>query len=114
MGVKVALGMVVAVMAATSVGVPASWADETGLADIHVLRREHGRLCMADHWHYGSSGVHRSRRVARRAAIRAWQDFVDLEYGSSWARYYRAHSRRMRCSRASGGWSCDVEGRPCR
>ncbi len=111
---RVALGLVVAVIAATSVDMPQASADETGLASIHTLRRERGRLCMADHWHYGSSGVHRSRRAAQREAIRSWQDFTDLEYGSSWARFYRAHSRRVNCSRSGGGWTCNAEGRPCR
>jgi len=114
MGLRVALGLFVVAIAVTSVGVPTTWADVTGLAGMHALRRERGRLCMADHWHYGSSGAHRSRRAAKRAAIRSWQDFTDLEYGSTWARYRRAASRRMRCARSGAGWNCDVEARPCR
>ncbi len=31
-------------------------ADQTGLAAMHSLRREGGRTCMADHFHYGSAG----------------------------------------------------------
>ncbi len=114
MNLRIALGLVVAGIAATSMDVPASRADDTGFASMHTLRREGGRLCMADHWHYGSSGVQRSRSAAQRAAIRSWQDFTDLEYGSNWARYSRAASRRMSCSQASGGFTCDAEGRPCR
>jgi hypothetical protein len=114
MGLKVALGLIVAATAATAVGVPTTWADDTGLASIHVLRREGGRLCMADHFHYGSSGIQRSRRAAQLSAIRSWADFTDLEYGSSWARWGRAASRRTSCSPSAGGWSCDVSARPCR
>lgn len=113
MGPKAVLGLLVAVIATASIEVPASSADDTGVASIHALRREGGRLCMADHWHYGSSGSQPSRAIAQRAAIRSWQDFTDLEYGSDWARFGRAASRRMGCSH-SGGWTCDAEARPCR
>lgn len=114
MGRRAALALAVVVVAMTSVEVSPILADETGLASIHVLRRERGRLCMADHWHYGTSGTYRSKRTATRAAIRSWQDFTDLEYGSSWARWSRAHSRKVSCAPATGGWNCDVEARPCR
>ncbi len=114
MGPKAVLGLLVAVMATASFEVPASDASDTGLASIHTLRREGGRLCMADHFHYGSSGSQPSRAAAQRAAIRSWQDFTDLEYGSSWAGFGRAASRRMGCSHSSGGWTCDAEARPCR
>jgi hypothetical protein len=114
MGLRVALGLVVAVLAATSVDVPVTFADETGLATMHAWRRERGRICMSDHWHYGSSGAQRNRRTAQRAAIRSWQDFTALEYGSTWARFNRAASRKMGCSRSGAGWSCDAEARPCK
>lgn len=111
---KVAMGLVAAATAVLCADMSAAWADETGLASMHAWRREGGRTCMADHWHYGSSGQHSSKAAAQRAAIRSWQDFTDLEYGSNWARFSRAASRRVSCSRASTGWSCDVEARPCR
>lgn len=114
MGVKLGVGFVVAVIAATSIEVPVVLADETGLASMHDWRRERGKTCMRDHWHYGSSGAHRSKKRARLAAIRSWQNFTAWEYGSDWARFYRSGSRKIRCSRSSAGWSCDVEGRPCR
>lgn len=114
MGLRVTLGFVVAATAAACVVVPTALADVTGLASMHKLRREAGRLCMADHWHYGSSGVQSSKRAAQRTAIRSWQDFTDLEYGSTWARYSVARSKKMSCSASSSGWSCDVEARPCR
>ena len=96
--------------------VPAAFAaSDTGLATaIHSVRRERGRLCMTDHWHYGSSGTKSSKAAAQRAAIASWQDFTDLEYGSVWARFSRAGSRKIGCSPTGGGWTCDVEARPCK
>lgn len=111
---KSMLALAVAAVTATTLAVPAGMAAETGLAAMHALRREGGRLCMSDHWHYGSSGAQSTKAAAQRAAIRSWQDFTDLEYGSSWARFSRAASRRMGCSRSAAGWTCDAEGRPCR
>jgi len=111
---RVALGLVAVVLAMTSVEISPVSADATGLASIHKLRRERGHICMADHWHYGSSATFRSRRRAQRDAIRSWADFVDLEYGSNWARWSRAGSRKVTCSRASGGYTCNVEARPCK
>jgi hypothetical protein len=114
MGLRVALGLIIAATAVAGTDVSVALADETGLASMHALRREGGRTCMADHWHYGSSGSHRSRAVAQGASIRSWVDFTDLEYGSTWARWGRAASKRMGCSRSGAGWNCDAEARPCR
>ena len=101
------------VAAASPVAVNA--ASETGLAtSLHDVRREGGRLCLTDHWHYGSSGTENSKAAATKAAIRSWQDFTDLEYGSVWARFSRASSRKVGCSQTGGGWVCNVEGRACR
>jgi len=112
---KTTLALVLAAVAATSVAVPVSYAQETGLAtSLHSSRREGGRLCLTDHWHYGSSGSHSSKAAAQRAAIASWQDFTNFEYGRSWARFSRAASRKVSCSPSGGGWSCDVEARPCR
>lgn len=107
-----ALAFAVFALAAPTV---ASAASDTGLATtLHSVRREGGRLCLVDHWHYGSSGTETSKAAAQRAAIRSWSDFTDLEYGSVWARFNRAASRKMGCSPKGGGWQCDVEARPCR
>jgi hypothetical protein len=89
-------------------------AQDAGLAGMHTWRREGGRTCMADHWHYGSSGSQPTKAAAQRAAIASWQDFTDLEYGRAWARFSRAAAKKMGCSRSSAGWSCDAEARPCR
>lgn len=94
-------------------GAPAAFADDTGLAYAHDLRKERGRLCMATHYHAGS-GEGRTKAAARTAAIRSWIDFTNFEYGSVWARYSLAASTSTRYTKASSGWSADVEGRPCR
>ena len=107
--------LVFGALVAAAPSVPAFAASETGLATaLHDVRRERGRLCMTDHWHYGSSGTKSSKAAAQRAAIASWQDFTDLEYGSAWARFSRAASRKVGCSPTGGGWTCDVEGRPCK
>jgi hypothetical protein len=100
-------------LAAAPATTPAAWADDTGLASMHELRREHGRLCMADHWHSGS-GEGRSKAAARAAAIRSWADFTDFEYGSAWAHFSRAANPSTRFIKAANGWSADVDARPCR
>jgi|SRR6476619_4294660 hypothetical protein len=107
------LALVLAAVAAASFSIPA-YSAETGLAAMHAMRREGGRLCFTDHWHYGSSGSHPTKAGAQRAAIASWQDFTDLEYGRAWARFSRAASKKMGCSRGAAGWSCDAEARPCR
>ncbi len=38
----------------------------------------------------------------------------DLEYGRAWARFSRAASKKIGCSRGGTGWTCDAEARPCR
>jgi hypothetical protein len=88
-------------------------ADQTGLADMHALRKEGGRTCMSDHFHSGSSSAKGSRAAAEAEAIRSWAEFTALEYGSDWARYGRAGSRSMRCKHSADGWGCDIEARPC-
>ncbi|MGI9403049.1 MAG: hypothetical protein ACR2OF_00880, partial [Hyphomicrobium sp.] len=80
MGLKVPLGLAAVVVAISSFSVPV-WSDTTGLAGMHDLRRERGRICMSDHWHYGTSGPQKSKARARRAAIRSWASFTAMEYG---------------------------------
>ncbi len=99
-------------MGAAALGVPAS-ADETGLAASHSWRKEGGKVCFSDHWHYGT-GSGPTRKAAERDAAGAWAGFTSFEYGSTWARYSKAASKKMSCSQGSGGWNCSVEARPCR
>ena len=90
-------------------------ADDTGLAGMHDLRREGGRSCFLDHYHYGNSAGMSSRRAAEIDAIKSWSGFVDLEYGSDWARFSRAASKSTKCGGGSGGgWGCQIEARPCK
>ena len=61
------LALLLAAIAVASFAIPAS-AQDSGLAAMHTMRREGGKLCMSDHWHYGSSGSQRDegRCAARR------------------------------------------------
>ena len=88
-------------------------ADETGLAGSHTLRKEGGKLCMADHFH-GGTGEGATKVAARAAAARAWSDFVNFEYGSNWARFGRAASVSVKYTKAEKGWSASIEARPCK
>jgi hypothetical protein len=51
--------------------------------------------------------------IAQAAAVSSWASFVDLEYGSDWARNSKAGSRKVSCSEGSE-WTCQVEARPCK
>lgn len=96
------------------VGLPfAALADETGLASSHDLVKSGGRLCFADHWHSGS-GDGATKEKARALAVRSWADFVNLEYGSSWARFSLAAGAKTNYIKETSGWSATVEARPCR
>ncbi len=89
-------------------------ADDNGIAAmIHDLRREGGRVCQVDHWHYGS-GTGPNKKAATADAVASWQSFTALEYGTDWARFQRAASRKVDCSNSGSGVSCSIEGRPCR
>lgn len=88
-------------------------ADETGFASMHTLARVGSKICMTDHWHYGN-GTGSTKKAAQRDAIASWQSFTDFEYGSSWASFSRAISKKASCTGSSGSVSCQVEARPCR
>jgi hypothetical protein len=97
---------------AISAPVAASAQDVSGLAAMHDLRREKGKLCMSDHWHSGS-GTGATKDAAQKAAVRSWIDFTDLEYGCRWAGFGNAAGKKVSYSKESSGWSASVEGRPC-
>lgn len=88
-------------------------ADDTGFAYMHDLRKEGGRTCFTDHYHYGS-GSGPNKAAAQKAAIGSWASFTDFEYGSDWARFSRAASKRMTCSDGAGNVDCQLEARPCK
>lgn len=98
-----------AVLASTA----SAWADDTGLAYSHTLRKEGGRMCMVDHFHSGS-GEGRSKATARKAAMRSWASFTNFEYGTVWARWSLAKNKSTRYTKEAVGWSATVEARPCR
>jgi hypothetical protein len=89
-------------------------ADSTGLAGIHALRKERGKTCMTDHFHFGKSSLYKRKRRAQTDSIGSWRGLVALEYGTDWASYKRAASRSMTCKNSGGMWNCNVEARPCR
>lgn len=88
-------------------------AYETGFSSMHSQARVGKKVCMTEHYHYGS-GNGRTQALAQRAAIGSWQSFTDFEYGSAWARFSKAAGKRMSCSKAASGFSCQVEARPCK
>ena len=108
-----ALWALLASVVAVGSALPAM-ADSTGFASAHDWRKERGKTCLSDHWHYGTSNTMRTKRLAQRDAIASWQGFTDFEYGSDWARWSRAASKKMGCKKVSSGWECSVEARPCR
>lgn len=104
---------VMAAVAAVGVLAAPAAADDSGFAYMHDLRREGGKTCFTDHFHYGS-GAGPTKAAAQKAAIGSWSSFTDFEYGSDWARFTRAASKGMSCSRGSGGFDCQIEARPCK
>ena len=113
MAFKKILAAVVAV-AAVMPALPAV-ADDTGLAtSLHDVRREGKRTCMSDHFHHGSGSTYADKKRATADAIDSWQGFTAAEYGTDWARFANAGSKKISCSPNSSGWSCSVEARPCK
>jgi hypothetical protein len=91
-----------------------AFADETGLAGMHSWQKVAGRTCMTDHEHDGS-GNGRTPELAMRVAIKSWESFTDLEYGSDWASYANSVGKRATCGRGvMGDVSCQISSRPCR
>ena len=89
-------------------------ADETGMAGIHTWRKVGKKTCLVDHFHDGD-GSGSTQKLAELAAIRSWQSFTDLEYGSDWAKFQIANSKSMKCTRDGGAqWSCRAEAVACR
>ena len=105
---------VLAVLAGVAMAAPAL-ADDTGLAGaIHTLRREGKLVCMDGHFHYGSGSTVADKKKALASAIDSWQGFTAAEYGTDWAYFRKAGSKKITCSPSSGAWSCSVEARPCK
>ena len=79
-----------------------------------AARRRGGKVCMADHFHYGTSSGERNKKLARREAISSWRGFTAFEYGNAWASFRLARSKSVRCVRSDSGWGCNIEAVPCR
>lgn len=96
-----------------SAGVAPAAADRTGFDAMHSQARVGNKVCMTEHYHYGS-GSGSTKAAAQKDAIGSWQSFTDFEYGSDWARFSKAVAKRVSCSESGSGYSCQVEARPCR
>ena len=102
-----------AFLAGALLGAPHAVADETGLASIHAWQKIGGRTCMVDHEHDGS-GKGDTPPLAMRSAIKSWESFTDLEYGSDWATYANSVGKRVSCGRYGAEVSCQISARACR
>ncbi|MBU2583195.1 MAG: hypothetical protein KJ622_15915 [Alphaproteobacteria bacterium] len=111
------------VVAAAAAAIPyttfaANIRDAAGLAAIHDLAVENGRLCMSDHPHFGQTGSWPTLAQARTSAIRSWSGFTRIEYGEDWAQFELAADPKLDCSQSATGrgdsWTCAAQARPCR
>lgn len=100
----------IALLAAMSATVRA---QDGGLAEMHDLGKEGGKLCMTEHSHSGS-GTGATKNAAKAAAVRSWIDFTNLEYGRAWASFANSASQKTSYTKEQTGWSATVEGRPCK
>lgn len=104
---------VLSVIAVALASATPSLGDQTGMADMHDQRREGSKICLSGHFHTGV-GKGRTKRAARAAAIKAWQEFTAFEYGLDWAYFRTANSKGIGYERSSDAWEATVEARPCR
>ncbi|MEQ1652281.1 MAG: hypothetical protein ABL897_07330 [Hyphomicrobium sp.] len=89
-------------------------ANDTGYAtSTHPVRREGGRLCIVGHTHGGSGGGG-TKAVALIGAINAFVTTTNAEYGSDWAKWAKAASKRVTYTKAGDTWMANAEARPCR
>jgi hypothetical protein len=111
MSAKALVKALAAAAVVCAVSAPAR-ADDTGFAYVHDLRKEGGKTCFTDHYHYGS-GSGATKAAAQKDAIASWVSFTDFEYGSDWAHFSRAAGKSVSCS-GGGSVSCQIEARPCK
>jgi hypothetical protein len=88
-------------------------ADETGLAGMHAWQKIGSKTCMVDHEH-DSAGNGATQQLAMAAAVRGWEAFTDLEYGSDWASFANSVGKRVSCGRNLSDISCQISSRACR
>lgn len=89
--------------------------EETGLHNIHSMRKVGRKTCFVDHFHSGS-GSGASKREAEASAVASWQSFTDFEYGGSWGSWRNAEAKSVQCEPGGlgGGWACTLNAIPCR
>jgi hypothetical protein len=88
-------------------------ADQTGMAGIHSWRTVGSKTCFIDHTHDGA-GSGPNQQVALREAVKSWESFTDLEYGSDWASYNNSVEKQVSCNPGMGSVTCRVESIPCK
>jgi hypothetical protein len=94
-------------------GVSVASADDSGLASMHAWRNVGGKTCFVDHTHEGS-GSGPTQDTAMKDAIKSWQGFTDLEYGSVWASYSNSVGKSASCSKGSSTVTCQISSTPCK
>lgn len=102
-----------AISAAVGLSASAALAQDSGMSSMHAQRREAGKVCMIDHFHYGS-GSGSTKQKALIDAIGAWQGFTDFEYGGRWASWKRSAGKQIKYSSGTTGVTADISSRPCR
>lgn len=114
----VAAAIVPLALSSTEAAAHAARSTDHGLAGMHKLHIEKGRLCMADHDHFGQTGAWPTLAEARAKAVKSWVGFTRLEYGDAWSDFRVAVAAKFDCARTSmvrgEGWSCTVKARPCK
>ena len=94
-------------------GATPALADDTGIAGIHAWKQVGSKTCFIDHTHEGSGTGH-DQATALRSAVKSWESFTDLEYGSDWASYANSIGKTVSCSKYQSDISCQVSSTPCK
>jgi len=103
----------VATVLALAAGAAPAFADDTGIAGIHSWKQVGSKTCFVDHTHEGS-GTGYDQATAMRSAVKSWESFTDLEYGSDWASYANSIGKTVSCSKYQSDISCQVSSTPCK
>jgi hypothetical protein len=106
------IGMWAALGALAVLTAPAR-ADDTGIAGIHTWQRVGNKTCMADHFHDGM-GNGQTQPLAMREAVKSWEGFTDLEYGSDWGQWANAAGKTVSCGKNISDISCSISAKPCK
>ncbi len=90
-------------------------AEETGMHNLHSMRKVGRKTCFIDHYHSGS-GSGATKQEAESSAIGSWQSFTAWEYGGSWGSWRLSEAKSVSCDRGGlgGAWNCSINSIPCR